>query len=296
MHEGGSFRRSGPTYLYLAGLMAYGWSFEGLVNSRTKLMQALKPTICCALQMFSAQLALDTSVHWRSQCSDCSAYHEKRKQGDGSGDSDSQSKRRRLDGPGTSERFSPARSDFDPAVPSHPIPLGTSSREEYNERGSSNLSQLDALAVAAAQAGLFEDYVVDTDPLPLNPPYSQQSFIHPRSSSSMAGGMVNYDGTAAKSSLSTTVDNSSQGGLDARISVGQGGLHLMDARDSDGRPCEAFRPDLHLWIGHDVAGGVCEELFYMKHLDLNLWEAQDLPSGPFELLESDFDLGDGQTL
>lgn len=272
-----------PTYVYLAGMMAYGWSLEGLLNSHTKLMRALNPTICCAIQAFSARLAFDLS-DWGSLCFNCSGYLRKRRQDDGSRDFDPQDKRRRVE-PGTSERFSPGGSDSDPAATSHLIPLSTSSREECNERDLSDLSQLEALAVAAAQAGLFEDSVAHTDPL--FPSYSQQSFIHSRSSSSMVRDMMNYDGTAG---LSTAVNNSSQ----ARISVGQ---RLADASDSNGRNCEAFRPGppLHLWIGDDVAGRACEEL-YVDPLDLNLWAAQDLPSGPFELLQSDFDLDDGQTL
>lgn len=248
MNESDTSQDSAPTYVYLAGLMAYGWSLEGLLNSHTKLMRALNPTICCAIQAFSTRTAFDLLVHWGSPlCFHCSEYLRKRRLDGGSGDFDSQDKRRRVDGPGTSERFSPGRSDSDPATTSHLIPPSTSSHEECNERDLSDLSQLNTLAFAAAQARLFED------PLSPNPAYSQQPFIYARSSSSTVQDMVNYSGMAAMSPL-------------------------------------------HLWHGDDMADRACEELLYMDPFHLNLWAAQDLPIGPFEILQSDFDLVDGQTL
>jgi hypothetical protein len=36
-------------YVYLAGIIAYGWFLEGLLNSYTKLIRALNPTICCVI-------------------------------------------------------------------------------------------------------------------------------------------------------------------------------------------------------------------------------------------------------
>jgi hypothetical protein len=229
--------------------------------------------------MFNVRLAVVLFTCGGSLCSRC---RPKRLHDDGPEDSDSQDKRRHVDGSGISGRFSPGRSDSDP--------LDTSSREECNERGLSNLSQLDAL-IAAAQAELVEDCVAH--PLSPDPPYSQQSLIHPGSSSSMVGNMV----TATISTLSTAVNNSSQGGLDARISMGWSGLHLTDASGLDGRTCETSEPasPLHLWIGDDVAGHACEELMFIDPLEFNLWMAQDLANRPVEILESDFDLGDGQT-
>jgi hypothetical protein len=99
--------------------------------------------------------------------------------------------------------------------------------------------------------------------------------MYSRGSSLIVRDMMNYNGTAG---LSTAVNNSSQ----ARISVGQ---RLADTSNSNGYNCEAFRPGppLYLWIGDNVAGRTCEEL-YMDPLNLNLWAAQNLPSGPFELL------------
>lgn len=255
------------TYLYLAAMVAYGWSLEGLLTSNTTLMMALKPTICCAIQAFGAQLPFDLfdlSDHGGFLCKDCSGCLRKRRQDDGSGRVDSQNKRRRVDGPGTPER--PGLDDSGPVA--------------------SGLSQLDALAVAAAQAGL-EDYGARMD---LS--YSQPSFVQ-SSSSSMVQDMVNYD-AAATSSLSTAVNNSSQGGLDARISVGQRELHLTATSHFDGCVFGSGNP-LHLWLGDDVAGCAYEELFG-DPVNLHLWEAQDLPNAPFELLQSDFDLEDGRTL
>jgi hypothetical protein len=250
-------------------------------------MEALNPYLCCALQMFNKGLALELSAYEGSLCSHCSGCRRKRLHDDGQEDPDSQDKRQRVDRSEASGRFSPGHSDSDSAAPSHLIPLDTRSYEECNEQGLSNFSQFDALAavaVAAAQAGPVEDCVAHTDPLSQNPPYSQQSLIHPRSSSSIVGDMVNYGGTATTSTLFNAAKNTSQG-LDARLSVERSGLHLTDVSDSD---------FLHLWTGDDVVGHTNEELMYMDPLEFSLWEGQDLANRPFELLESDFDLGDRQ--
>jgi len=243
--------------------------------------------------MFNVELALELSVHEGSLFSHCSRCRRKKLRDDRQEDSDSPNKRRHVDGSEESGRFSPGRNDLDPAAPSQTTPPDTRSYEEFDEGGGgqSNFSQLDALtavAIAAAQAGLDKDDVAHMDLLSPNQLYPHHSLIHPGGSSSMVGGMVNYRGTATIATLSTAVNNTSQGGLDARISLG---------RDSDSHICEGFGPGppLHLWTADDVSGRGYEELMFMDPLEFSLWNGQDLVNRPFELLESDFYLGDGQT-
>lgn len=125
------------------------------------------------------------------------------------------------------------------------------------------------MAITAAQGGTVEDCVAYTGPLSTN---LHQSLIYPRSSSSMVGDIENYSSTAKTSTLLNMANNTSQGALDVRISMGRSGLYLTDDSDLGGRTCETFRPSpiFHLWTGDDVAGYGYKELIYPNYLEFSL--------------------------
>lgn len=96
-------RDSGASHVLLVGLMGYGWSIEGLLNSQTRLMAALKPYLCCALQMFKSRLISEFRASGVSRCSAC---QRKRLHDDGPEGHESHDKRRRVHRSGASASLS----------------------------------------------------------------------------------------------------------------------------------------------------------------------------------------------